>query len=172
VSSATTWWIFRTGKGDVTEHGTWFSSLSFWGLQEFRQLSMDTSRGEGLQALEHFHYVTTHSSSNMSRFNLAVTVLIQSVRTRTAFGSAVWHVTNCLTNRITPRGGLLFKSDSFQVSKKNSSILYKPRALYRVQNSLPLAPTLSQISPVYALLSHLFRIHCNMILPSTARSLL
>jgi len=72
MTAATTGWIFRAGRGDVADRGTLCSFLSFWGLQVFRQVLLNTRHGDGLQAVEHFHYVTIHSSSSLSQFSPAV----------------------------------------------------------------------------------------------------
>ena len=47
---------------------------------------------------------------------------------------------------------------------------WNPKVRYRIHNSLPLAPVLSQINPVRASPSHLLNCHFNIILPSTTRS--
>jgi hypothetical protein len=112
----------REGQGDVTGSGTLCSLLAFWRLQVFRQVLMNTSRGERkiLTALSLRHYTQFKQFEpfQYSWQSPAVTVLLLTVRTQTTFGSEVCHVTNCLTNQINPWGGLLFKSDSYQVSEK------------------------------------------------------
>jgi hypothetical protein len=127
VTSATTRWIFRTGRGDVTHSGTLCSedcrsSDKCWWTQ-----AMVKAR-YWLQALEHFHDVITHSSSNLSQFSLAVCCShgAAPVRENT---DRIWHVTNCLTNQITPWGGLLF---NLTVSKlvKQFAAFYVSRGLF------------------------------------------
>jgi hypothetical protein len=63
-----------------------------------------------------------------------------------------------------------WKANGSSASLEIPQILWNPKVHYRVHNSLPLAPFLSQINPVHALTSHLFKANFNIIIPSTPKS--
>ena len=60
--------------------------------------------------------------------------------------------------------GRLEKFVVFSASQEIHHVLWNPEVHYHVHNSLPLFPILSQILPYY-----FYKIHLNIILPSTAR---
>ena len=55
----------------------------------------------------------------------------------------------------------------FSASQEIPRIFCNTKVHYRVYNSPPHVPVQSQINPVHAPLSHILKIHCNIILPST-----
>jgi len=60
--------------------------------------------------------------------------------------------------------------NSNSASKEISRLLWNPNVHYRVHNSLPLFPTLSQMNPVHILPSYFFQTHYNIIFPFILRS--
>ena len=56
------------------------------------------------------------------------------------------------------------RSNSSSSSQEIPHILRSTKAHYRIYNSLPLVPTLSQINPVHVLRTKLLMIHFNIIL--------
>ena len=66
--------------------------------------------------------------------------------------------------------GSFWKSGSFSTSQWIPHILWNPKVHYRIHNSPPPVPILSQISPVNGFPTHLIEIHFHIILPSMPRS--
>ena len=63
-----------------------------------------------------------------------------------------------------------WEADSSSAGRKIPRTLWNLKTHYRVHNSLPPAPLLSQMNPAHAFLSHSFKIQLNIVLPSTPRS--
>jgi hypothetical protein len=64
-------------------------------------------------------------------------------------------------------GGQSLRSKNFSASQEILHILWNPKFHYLVHNSPPFLPVLSQINSVSALSPYCFRIHFDIILPST-----
>jgi hypothetical protein len=63
-----------------------------------------------------------------------------------------------------------WEANSSSASQKIPHILWNPNAHYRIHNSPPPVPNLSQINPVCATTSYFLKIHFNIIIPSTTGS--
>jgi hypothetical protein len=55
-------------------------------------------------------------------------------------------------------------------TKQSPSVLWNPKVHRRVHNSPPPVPILSQINPIYILLTYFAKINFSIVLPSTTRS--
>jgi len=64
----------------------------------------------------------------------------------------------------------LSETISHSASQKIARILWNPKVHYRVHNSSPLDPILSQIEQCHNFPSYFHKIRSNIILPSTPRS--
>jgi hypothetical protein len=63
-----------------------------------------------------------------------------------------------------------WEANSHPASEKNPRLLWIPKVHYRVHNSPPLIPILSQMNPVHTFPPHFLKTQSNIIFPSVLRS--
>ena len=82
----------------------------------------------------------------------------------------LWKMRTILTYLLTPWSRVLLeKLTGFAANQETPHILWNPKVHYRTHKCPPPVPNLSQLHPVPTTPSH-FKIHLNIILPSTSWS--